>query len=49
MTIIKSTGPSLSRRSFLARTAGTTALLLAGRSLLPGVPGQPPPRRKSPV
>jgi nitrate/nitrite transport system substrate-binding protein len=37
MTIIKGgTGLSLSRRSFLARTAGTTALLLAGRSLLPG-------------
>lgn len=36
MTIIKSTGLSLSRRSFLARTAGTTALLLAGRALLPG-------------
>jgi nitrate/nitrite transport system substrate-binding protein len=36
MTIIKGTGLSLSRRSFLARTAGATALLLAGRSLLPG-------------
>ena len=37
MTIIKGgTGLSLSRRTFLARTAGTTALLLAGRSLLPG-------------